>query len=179
MLINTDYFTDGILRIEGVSKKKEAVNMSEAQKAAETGYALSGFIDTYVPEYIEYMLGEKVGSEFMDYLASEPPVITPEWEVIREWFIGKKEFSGVSPAACYVFFMYVRQNQARATTSVGVVFIRNDNPVVEPAVPLISVWNKMVKINLKFAQWMEARASVYPGWNIENGVLETMNQFGI
>jgi len=172
MITSISQFISGDLLISGLSISNNPTPVKEANNSG-----IQAFIDTREPEYLRKMLGCDVARDLIAYVKNRPEEESDKvekWEDIISWF----QDCEISPIACYIFFYFVRWNQTQVT-HLGTLKANSDNPVVSADSKLIEAWNIMVTMNKYFVDWMEKRRYVYPDWDFNPCMLETINCFGI
>lgn len=167
MLIDGTYFK-GLTAIDGLNLETGAPSIS---RQATAGF-LNSFIETYEKEYLALVLGRDMCRQFVSYLRLETEEKVEKWEKLRE-FLTK---DGDSPIAYYVFFFFVRRNDAHVS-STGVVGCSGDDKV-DASIVQIPAWNEMTEMNYELLDFLCSNEE-YDGFTFDRTMLEPINQFGI
>lgn len=175
MLIDTSYFVDGDLLIEGLSD-----GLSSPMATALTA-DVERYIDIHGRDYLYKLLGDDVARDFISYY--EDSILTrPTMEANEAYdaLIGQLvSYHGTerrSPMASYVYYWYVRDHQLRAT-GIGVTYANSDNRVVKSITLLTRVWNQMVDMNRSIVKDVLVANGVE--FVCQKELLEQINTLGI
>jgi hypothetical protein len=153
--------------------------------------SLQWFIDTYEPEFLQYLLGLQLYEAFIAGIEEDP--IDSKWLFLRDggnftgWNGYPKKWVGLnSPIAAYVYYHYMRDLQTQ-TMGVGETRAASQNAIMASASEKICVaWNKMSEQVKILYEYLDINnTDVYPEWtygsqtNRCRGYFEKINIFGI
>ena len=167
MLIDGTYFK-GLTAIDGLNIETGAPSTS---RQAMVGF-LNSFIETYEKEYLKLVLGADMCRQFTDYLKLDPKEKINKWEKLRS-FLNK---DGKSPITNYVFFFFVRRNDAHVSGT-GVVGCSGDEKV-DSSIVQIPAWNEMVEMNSDVFRFL-CEDDDYSGFIFNRSMVAPINSFGI
>ena len=167
MIIDGTFFK-GITAIDGLNLETGAPSVS---RQAMVGF-LNSFIETYEREYLSLVLGRKMCRQFVDYLNSDTETKVDKWDKLKAFLVR----GGVSPIANYVFFFFVRRNDAHVS-STGVVGDSTKDKA-DASVVQIPAWNEMVEMNLDILDFL-CSDDAYDGFTFNRSMIEPINQYGI
>lgn len=170
MLIDVSYFTLGPRHIQNAT-----ISATQSQNSLSVNAAILGYIRHYQLAFLCEMLGDNLALAVDDYLNEKEQaeknntefVVNERYELLcsklRESF------------ADYVFFYILRDSNTEATTT-GLVVIKSENEKVAPIYRQVSIWNEMVKRNIRFKAWAE----VYmPSASVSSNMTHNINQFNL
>lgn len=166
MIIDGTYFK-GTISIDGLNIDTGAPSITNK---AVSEY-LNSFIETYEREYLRLVLGRDMCRQFLCYLKENPEIKVEKWERLKD----KLTEDGVSPIAYYVFFFFVRRNNAHVS-SVGVVSSSEND--ADPNLVLIPAWNQMVEMNKELLFFLHSDKE-YKGFVFDCSMLEDINPFDL
>lgn len=171
MIIDGTFFT-GDISIAGIN-----VNAGCSHTDRAKADNLKSYIDRYEPEYLEYLLGEKLFLDFSIYLNGGKSD-NDAFNVLRDKLVDNIGDNKYSPIAYYVYFFFVRGNQSQATI-LGVKRFEEDEELVSPNSMLIYSWNNMVRMTRRLYRFLYDNRDKYSGWCCDMSLLEEINSFGI
>lgn len=145
MLIDVSYFTAGPRHILNASTAS-----TPSQDSLSVNQAIMGYVKHYQLAFLCEMLGDDIAVAINRYLAEKEQADGNDFAVNEtyEAICDKLHES----FADYVFF-YILRDAATQATDRGLVIWKNENEVVSPIVRQVSIWNEMVKRNIRFKEW--------------------------
>lgn len=174
MLIDVSYFTSGPRHIMNAT-----ANASPNQNQLSVNKAIMGYVRHYQMAFLCEMLGDALALQLNDYMAEKDAAendnlafeVNEGYEVLlsklRESF------------ADYVFFYILRDASTQATDR-GLVIWKNENEVVSPISRQVSVWNEMVKRNIRFKAWASVQsATPYSLAVVSDNMVTRINPFNL
>lgn len=152
MLIDVSYFTSGPRHILNAS-----TNLTPQQNSVSVNRAIMGYVKHYQMAFLCEILGDALALQVNEYMeakdAAEETGTRIEPDEGLEILMAKLRES----FADYVFFYILRDASTQATDR-GLVIWKNENEVVSPISRQVSVWNEMVKRNIRFKAWAAAQS---------------------
>lgn len=170
MLIDVSYFTLGPRHIQNAT-----ISATQSQNSLSVNAAILGYIRHYQLAFLCEMLGDNLAVAVDDYLNEKEQaeknntefVVNEQYELLcsklRESF------------ADYVFFHILRDSNTEATTT-GLVVIKSENEKVAPIYRQVSIWNEMVKRNIRFKAWAAVNM---PSASVSSNMTRNINQFNL
>lgn len=149
MIIDVSYFT-GPLLITGLSSTGTGV-ASLVSKATKEN--LNYFIAKYENQFLNYLLGENLATEFKTEIVKETHDV--KWDTLlsklkKTEVIGTTSYN-YSFIANYIYYYYQR-NELTDTTSTGEYDAPQRITIINKSV---FAWNSMVNDVMKFWEWMD------------------------
>lgn len=155
MLIDVSYFTAGPRHILNAS-----TSASPAQNSLSVNQHIMGYVRHYQLAFLCEMLGDAMAVALDAYLTAKEEFEKTENE--NEEFAVNEDYESIcgnlrESFADYVFF-YILRDAATQATDRGLVIWKNENEVVSPIVRQVSIWNEMVKRNIRFKEWAQSKS---------------------
>jgi hypothetical protein len=158
-------------------------NLTTATAAGTANIAeLQWFIDTYEVQFLKYLMGEDLYTEFAAGIALTVP--DAKWTALKAKIYTTSTAGSVthyfSPAAAYVYFKF-RSAKKTVTTESAETSPEHQNAVNSNSnMKAITNWNQMVKACEVIWQWIADNSVTYSTFSDENkGYLDYVNQWGI
>lgn len=174
MLIDVSYFTLGPRHI--LNATTAAVPQ---QNSLSVNAAIMGYVKHYQLAFLCEMLGDSLAVEVNDYLNEKDQAAKDgsDFDVNEKYEVlcGKIAES----FADYVFFYILRDANNQATDR-GLVIWKSDNEVVSPIHRQVSVWNEMVKRNIRFKAWAQVQSALpYCLVEVSDNMTKRINSFNL
>ena len=170
MLIDVSFFISGPRHIMNAT----AATMPQ-QNSLSVNAAIVSYIKHYQLAFLCELLGDGMAVAIDDYLTEKDQALKDgtEFETVEQYELlcGKIRES----FADYVFFYILRDANTQATDR-GLVIWKNDNEVVSPLHRQVSIWNEMVKRNIRFKSWAAANALSV---EVSKNMTTPINQFNL
>ena len=174
MLIDVSYFTSGPRYILNAS-----TNVTPQQNTVSVNRAIMGYVKHYQLAFLCEMLGDDLAVQVNDYMAAKE-----EAENNARAFVLNEGYESLMDKlresfADYVFFYILRDASTQATDR-GLVVWKNDNEVVSPISRQVSIWNEMVRRNIRFKAWAAAQAvAPYSLAVVSDNMVTRINPFNL
>lgn len=172
MLMDFSFFT-GELRIEGLPDYPGVPSVTQE--------AIKGDLKSFMAkrEYDFYVNTIGVGNAkaFISYTGKKDRNPVGKWDNLESVLVDTIGGIKYSPIAYYVFFYYLRKNQA-STTPLGVVG-DDEAKAFSCMDKMINSWNQMAYMNEYLSRWLYDRKDEYGGYFFKDCMLEEINAMGI
>lgn len=173
MLIDVSYFTTGPRQVMNAS-----VSATPTQNSLSVNRHIMGYVKHYQLAFLCEMLGDALAVKIDSYLA-----VKEENEKASNddnGFVVNEQYEIICSELCesfadYVFF-YILRDAATQATDRGLVVWKNENEVVSPVRRQVTIWNEMVKRNIRFKAL--AASSRWPVEVSEN-MLTSINPYNL
>ena len=174
MLIDVSYFTSGPRHILNAS-----TSVTPQQNTVSVNRAIMGYVKHYQLAFLCEMLGDALAVQVNDYIAAKDDAEENargfDTDSGLELLMSKLRES----FADYVFFYILRDASSQATDR-GLVIWKNENEVVSPISRQVSVWNDMVKRNIRFKAWAAAQTvAPYSLAVVSDNMVTRINPFNL
>lgn len=136
---------------------------------------VTGFIETYEPEYLQKVLGYDLWKAFTDGIEGSGE---PDSRWLNLLNGGTFIYNGQtniwpgfeakpSPISQYVYYRN-QEDGASDTVLTGTSIGKTDNAIrVSPVSKMIDAWNKMVELNILLWNYLYKNRTLYPEWKPE------------
>lgn len=169
MLIDCSYFTEGPRHI-----LNSTLGTLPDPNAVEANAGIEAYIAEYQEEFLRLALGSSLGNKVHNYLVCLDEDAsckhTENFDVVCEKL--KESF------ADYVFFHIMRDSNTQQTMT-GLVRLKCANDYVAPIRRQVTVWNGMVKKNIRFIEWVGTSECPIEGIEMDKEVLTNINHFNL
>lgn len=107
-------------------------------------------IKRYEKEYMVALLGSELYAEYLTDMADE--VLKLKWAAFNSHLCDAETL--VSPIANFIYFNYVQDNSFSYNGTVYTTEKKENSTILDGAVKLVDVWNKMCDLNYTFIEWL-------------------------
>lgn len=143
---------------------------------------VNAFIEQYEPEYLLCVLGQSLGSVFMEAVEGSGEVTEQRWlDLLRganytydgcaKSWLGFQPLPTAyaptrkySPIANYVFYKYVDERITDFVLVGNVASKTDNNRIVSATDRLVDTWNRLVDMNKTLYEYLKVNKAIYPEW---------------
>jgi hypothetical protein len=166
MALSAAYFVGEIAipNISGTTTTEQA-NLFQLQIA----------IAKYEPLYLEMLMGKDLYAKYVAEIATARMVALADKIYVQNLTLS----IGFSPAACYVYFFFMRNQYSLSTVNAEVTPTMENMVFYNPAAKQIAAWNEMVRLSELIREWVDTNSATYPEYlTSTKDELVKLNAFG-
>lgn len=185
MFLDRTYFTGNLALPQLVSSAAPAMDAASMATQIVGEQTLEWFIAKYEPEFLLYLLGEKLYKAFTDGISAETP--DDVWMELKGRIYAESGKYKFSPAANYVYWFAMRQAVSQTAMAGEVRTTPDFAGNISPTRKMVTAWNDMVDATEHIRDWIYdnqddfaiAMDLNYVLWKMRWHSFSPINEFGI